>query len=237
MTEVRPHFLPARVPSYDRFARLAGMGPRYWRLVAQAAIAPGATVLDIGCGTGEVALRAAEAVPSARVTGVDPDGDAIAVARRKAADRGLGARFEQAYAQHLPAGDGSVDRVVSSLMLHHLPEDAKLATLHEVRRVLAPGGSLHLLDVDGDRPEWSAALRPLRAAFGLLHRVTAPRQRGRGQGDGHGQGHGHGHTPAPAHGTAASVTALLTEAGFTDVTALGRVRSGVGGLVYYRAAR
>ncbi|MCF7550563.1 class I SAM-dependent methyltransferase [Pseudonocardia sp. WMMC193] len=232
MTEVRPHFLPALVPSYDRFARLAGMGPRYWRLVAQAAIAPGATVLDIGCGTGEVALRAAEAVPSARVTGVDPDGDAIAVARRKAAARGLGARFEQGYAQHLPAGDGSVDRVVSSLMLHHLPEDATLATLHEVRRVLAPGGSLHLVDTDADRPEWSAALRPLRAAFGLLHRVTAPRQRGQEHG-----GHGHGHAPGPTHGTAASVTALLTEAGFTDVTTLGHVRSGMGGLVYHRAAR
>jgi SAM-dependent methyltransferase len=223
MTELRPYpdFLPATaapalVPFYDRLGRLSGMPDQYWRLVAQAAIPPGGTVLDIGCGTGEVTLRAARAVPDATVTGLDPDTRILAIARRKAAGQRSTARFEHAYAQRLPAEDGTVDRVLSSLMLHHLPADGVDAALGEVYRVLRPGGSLHVLDIDGDRPGWSGPLRPLRAVTALT------RHRG---------AHGHGHAGPQA------VTRLLAAAGFSEVGVVGRGRSRMGGLTFYRATR
>jgi SAM-dependent methyltransferase len=252
MTEVRPaplDYLPAMgtpsmLPLYDRLGRLAGMDERYWQLVAQAAVPPGGTVLDVGCGTGAVTLRVALAVPDATVTGVDPDGAAVALARRKAGEQGVRARFEQAYAQHLPAGDGSVDRVLSSLMFHHLPAGTKAAMVSEVRRVLAPGGSLHLMDIDGDRPEWSGLLRPVRAAMTLTHRAAALAQGRRGgQGGAHGHGHGHGgHAvqghddgePGLAHASSTEVLDLLAAAGLPGVE-VGRAVSRMGGLTYYRA--
>jgi SAM-dependent methyltransferase len=239
MTEVSPDFLPAMgtpglTAFYDRFGRIAGMGEHYWRLVAQAAVPPGGTVLDVGSGTGEVALRVARTIPSATVTGVDPDAELVALARRKAADAGVAATFEVGYAQHLPAADGSVDRVLSSLMFHHLPADAKPAMLAEVLRVLAPGGSLHLLDVDGDRPEWTGWLKALRAGFGLAQRLDA-RRRGLTGDDEH--GHGHGHGPEIAHESARGITDLLTEAGFSQVTVVGSADSRMGGLTFLRAER
>jgi ubiquinone/menaquinone biosynthesis C-methylase UbiE len=65
---------------------------------------------------------------------------------------GLEVRLDRGFADRLPYADGSVDRVLSSFMLHHLPGEQKLDALREVHRVLAPGGSLHLLDFDHHRP-------------------------------------------------------------------------------------
>jgi len=78
--------------------------------------------------------------------GLDPDPRALARGERKAMAAAVSIRFDQGFANALPYADASFDRVFSSLMFHHLPHNAKLATLGEVRRVLKPGGSLHLLD-------------------------------------------------------------------------------------------
>ena len=85
-------------------------------------------------------------------------------------------RLDRGYADRLPYPDGSVDRVLSAFMLHHLPADQQHDALREVRRVLAPGGRLHLLDIDGSAP--SAAGRILR--LGHLH--TAEQHQGIGPG-------------------------------------------------------
>lgn len=149
----RHDYLPAAghdllLPGYDLLTRLLGMRPAYQRLVDQAELFAGAKVLEIGCGTGNLTLAAKRAHPSVDLTGADPDPRALARARRKA--RGLsGVRFEQAYAQQLPYPDGSFDRVLSSMMLHHLDADVKAAALAEAFRVLRPGGSMHVVDVVG----------------------------------------------------------------------------------------
>jgi len=70
----------------------------------------------------------------------------LARSHRNARAAGVSIRFDQGFANALPYADASFDRVFSSMMFHHLPQDAKLATLREVRRVLKPGGALHLLD-------------------------------------------------------------------------------------------
>jgi ubiquinone/menaquinone biosynthesis C-methylase UbiE len=149
----RHDYLPAAghdllLPGYDLLTRLMGMRPAYGALVAQAGLFDGANVLEIGCGTGNLTMAAKRATPGAELTGVDPDPRALARARRKA--RGLaGIRFEQTYAQDLPYPDGSFDRVLSSMMLHHLDPDPKAAAVAEAFRVLRPGGSMHVVDIVG----------------------------------------------------------------------------------------
>ncbi|WP_349270555.1 2-methoxy-6-polyprenyl-1,4-benzoquinol methylase, mitochondrial [Mycolicibacterium parafortuitum] len=153
MTQNRPNhhdYLPAAghdafLPAYDLLVRALGAHRVYDELIEQADLA--GEVLEIGCGTGNVTLRAVRAAPAARITAVDPDPRALGRARRKV---GAGrVRFETAYAQRLPFPDASFDRVVSSLMLHHLDEDVKAGALAEARRVLKPGGLLHIADVRG----------------------------------------------------------------------------------------
>lgn len=226
---VHPRFLPG----YDGFARLMGMTVIYWPLVAQAGIQPGSTVLEIGCGTGNVILRAKQAVPTATVIGLDPDPDALAIARRKSAAEGLPLQIDHGYAAELPYADGSVDRVLSSLMLHHLPADEQVAALREAHRVLAPGGSLHLVDLDAD-PRVSGPMAPLNKVLSALLRHGAPGP-GHGHGDGQGQGHGHGH--GHGHGAARPVPDLLAEAGFGASSVVGHRRTRMGAVTYHRAER
>jgi len=149
----RHDYLPAAgrdalLPGYDLLTRLLGMYKLHETLVAQAELEPGHRVLEIGCGTGNLTIRAKRAQPAAELIGSDPDPLALARAERKA--HGLnGIRFERAYAQELPYAEGEFDRLLSAMMLHHLDTDIKTAALAEALRVLRPGGSLHIVDVGG----------------------------------------------------------------------------------------
>jgi Methylase involved in ubiquinone/menaquinone biosynthesis len=105
--------------------------------------------LDIGCGTGTLAILVKQLHPTVEVTGVDPDPRALARARRKAGRAGIAAAFDQGFADAMPYADGRFDRVFSSMMLHHVPREQKSQVLGEVRRVLKPGGRLELLDFAG----------------------------------------------------------------------------------------
>ena len=159
MTEHRPYsvtehdYLPAAgrdalLPAYDLLTRVLGMNKAYDALVAQTELADGLRVLEIGCGTGNVTTRVKRAAPGADVVGTDPDPLALARAQRKV--HGMsGIRFERAYAQELPFADGEFDRVLSSMMLHHLDDDVKAGAAAEIYRVLRPGGTLHIVDIGG----------------------------------------------------------------------------------------
>jgi ubiquinone/menaquinone biosynthesis C-methylase UbiE len=147
-------YLPAMtkdwlLPLYDPFTRLLGVHRIHRRLVELAGIEPGHRVLEIGCGTGNLALRAQRMHPDAEVVGIDPDPLALARARRKAERAGRPVRFDQGKAGELPYPDESIDRVLSSFMIHHLDDAEKRRTLTEVRRVLRPGGQLHIVDIAG----------------------------------------------------------------------------------------
>jgi ubiquinone/menaquinone biosynthesis C-methylase UbiE len=147
-------FLPAMgrhwlLPLYDPFTRLAGVARIHAQLLDRAHIEPGQQVLEIGTGTGNLLTALGRRRPEPGALGIDPDPAALRRARRKAAGRKLPIRYEQAFADELPVPDASFDRVLSSFMLHHLAEDDRLRTLREVRRVLRPGGELHVVDIDG----------------------------------------------------------------------------------------
>jgi ubiquinone/menaquinone biosynthesis C-methylase UbiE len=123
------------------------------------------TVLDIGCGTGTLTAALARADPSVEVLGLDGDEQVLRIARAKNARYGERVRFTRGMADELPAQDASVDRAVASLLLHHLPREAKLRALAEARRVLRPDGLLVIAD-------WGKPHGPLmRAAFLSLQLV------------------------------------------------------------------
>lgn len=104
-------------------------------------------ILDVGCGTGTLALLLRREFPQAAVVGVDGDEEVLRIARRKAegfADAPV--IFKKAWATSLPFQDGSWHAATSSLVLHHLPDGDKLLALREMRRVLQPGGVLVVAD-------------------------------------------------------------------------------------------
>ena len=98
--------------------------------------------LDAGCGTGFLSLELA--ARGHRVTGIDFAAAMIAVARRKAAERGVSIRFEEADAERLPYPDGSFDFVISRHLLWTLPHPE--AAIDEWMRVLRPGARLVIVD-------------------------------------------------------------------------------------------
>jgi ubiquinone/menaquinone biosynthesis C-methylase UbiE len=133
-----------------------------------AQIAPGEHVLDVGCGTGDLTLRAAERAGSTgQVCGIDPGPEMIETAQRKAARARVNVDFRVGVIERLPYPDASFDVVLSSLMMHHLPADLKPIALAEVRRVLKPTGRLIIVDMKGVLEQQTVL--PLVKAAGFAH--------------------------------------------------------------------
>src|SRR6266566_676057 len=108
---------------------------------------PGEQVLDVGCGTGTLALEVQSRVGRAgRVAGIDPSPQQIARARWKAARRHVPIDFQIGVIEQLSFPDQTFDVVFSTLMMHHLPASLKRQGLAEIARVLKPGGRLVIAD-------------------------------------------------------------------------------------------
>jgi ubiquinone/menaquinone biosynthesis methyltransferase len=144
---------------YDLITRLLSYGrDQHWkrRLIATAAIAPGERVLDLACGTGDLAFAAA--AHGGRVIGLDltPRMVQLAQARMPAAVSGA-TTLMVGDMMSLPIGDASIDVITTGYGLRNVPvlNDA----IREMHRVLVPGG--RLLSLDFNRP----ASAPLRAAY------------------------------------------------------------------------
>lgn len=137
-----------RARLYEAFTAAAFAGHRrrfYRRLVELSGAAPGDHVLDVGCGPGYLTALAAGAVtPGGHATGIDPSPAMIGTARRLRG--GPHCSFQLGRAEALELADGSVDVVVSSFALHHVPEGVREAAFAEMFRVLRPGGRLLVAD-------------------------------------------------------------------------------------------
>lgn len=137
---------------YDLGASILFLGRRratFQTLIAAVGVRAGQRVLDVGCGTGTLAVLIKKLHPQVDVFGLDPDPRALERARHKAQRTGVALRFDQGFSTALPYDAATFDHVFSTYMFHHLEKDDKAATLREVRRVLKPGGRLHLMDFAG----------------------------------------------------------------------------------------
>ena len=132
---------------YDPIVRVTTREATFKRaLLAQVHPQPGQGLLDVGCGTGTLAIALKQAEPRAEVVGLDGDPAVLSTAASKASAAGTQVTWQQSLSTHMPFADGQFDTVVSSLFFHHLQRDVKLTTLREIHRVLRPAGELHIAD-------------------------------------------------------------------------------------------
>jgi SAM-dependent methyltransferase len=165
---------------YDLMLWVGNLATRgEWQALRQrtadlAQLQPGEYVLDVGCGTGTLALIVKQRVGAAgRVCGIDPSVQMIARARRKAAHRGLAIDFQPGVIEQLAFPDGTFDVVLSTFMMHQVPNEVKRQGLAEIARVLKPGG--RLLVVDTRRPEAPAMAPPEASHHGPARSAGAKR--------------------------------------------------------------
>ena len=114
--------------------------------IEQAGLRPGQRVLDLGCGTGTLAIEMARRCPGLQLFGVDGDAEVLAKAEQKATQAGVEITWQLGLATRLPYPDASFDRAVSTLFFHHLAVEDKVSAARELHRVLRPGGQLHVAD-------------------------------------------------------------------------------------------
>lgn len=138
----------ALTPLYDRV--IAGLTREaVWRarLVEHLGAKRGETILDIGSGTGSLAVAVTAAEPGCTFRGIDPDAAAVAIARQKAALDGSPATFDLGGFGGRPThGADRADKIVCSLVLHQVPLAEKRRLLATMLDWLKPGGQLFVAD-------------------------------------------------------------------------------------------
>lgn len=115
-------------------------------LMMQAQLDNAQQVLDLGCGTGSLAILVKRDSPTINITALDCDLKILSIAAKKAGQMQVDVQFVHAFAENLPYPDNCFDRILSSLLFHHLSWDKKQQVAGEMFRVLKPGGELHVLD-------------------------------------------------------------------------------------------
>jgi ubiquinone/menaquinone biosynthesis C-methylase UbiE len=197
---------------YDPVVQLTTREDRFKQLlVDQAAPAAGQRILDLGCGTGTLAIQVKEREPGATVVGLDADPEMLGQARSKAERAGVELELTEGFSTELPYEDGSFDRVLSTLFFHHLDPEPKRQTAREIARVLRQGGELHVAD-------WGKPSDPLMSVAFLGIRLLD----------------GFENTADNVHG---GLPRIFEEAGLAAAEQTDRLRTPLGTLALYRAER
>ena len=138
---------------YDITVWLAFLGKEHLfreKALNLARIVSGESVLDVGCGTGTLAIAAKKRVGGeGTVHGLDASTEMLASAEKKARKAGVEVFFKSGVAEALPFPGAQFNVVLSTVMLHHLPKKARLQCVTEIRRVLKPDGRVLVIDFEG----------------------------------------------------------------------------------------
>lgn len=179
MSETRKEFVPALrfdalTPLYDAAVALTMReGACKRRLVEIAAIGAGHRVLDLGCGTGTLAILVKSTRPEADVVGLDLDPRALGIARGKGERARVAIEWVEGSVVEPPFAAQSFDRILSSLMFHHLTLAEKNAALTAARASLRPGGSLHVADFGRPHNAYTCVAASLFRHFDGVERTAA----------------------------------------------------------------
>lgn len=153
--------------AYDRAIRFWTRESR-WRpmFVKQIDPRPGERILDVGCGTGTLAILLKQRTPDCEIVGIDPDHQILDIARRKAQSAGIDVELKQGFArQAQEVGGTGYDKVVSSLVFHQTPMAEKRAGLVAMTAAAKPGGELHIADYS-EQPNWL-----MRSLFRIIQNI------------------------------------------------------------------
>lgn len=129
-------------PIYDLIITLLLRGDKAYRkkLIEFANLKGKETILDIGCGTGELEKYLSEIITCDRIYAIDISEKMIERARKKFRGKECIPNFLTYDAKRIPFPDSYFDVVFSSMVLHHFADDEKLTVLEEIKRVLKPNG-------------------------------------------------------------------------------------------------
>lgn len=158
---------------YDRLNRILSLGgDQRWRRAAVRALdlSPGQRVLDLACGTADMALMIAQRHPQVCVVGLDPSPGMLAIGRDKASRAGATTSMTAGDAQRLPFTDGAFDALTMAFGIRNVPD--RPCALREMARVVRPGGRVAILELS--EPQ-SGPLAPLARLYirRLVPRVGA----------------------------------------------------------------
>lgn len=195
-------------PFYDATVALMTC-ERTWRraFIKQIDPTPRDVILDVGCGTGTLAVLLAKACPGASIHAIDPDPEVLSRAELKARDADVLVHFAKGYAQETAAARVRPNKVVSSLVLHQVPLAGKRSAILSAFATLRTGGELHIADYGEQRsPLMKFAFRQVQALDG--YRNTQPNAEG-------------------------ILPELMTEAGFTGVTETAVIQTPTGAISLY----
>lgn len=185
---------------------------RFWRRTLLSQVTPQINdrILDVGCGTGTLAILLKRSQPRAAVFGVDPDGNVLARAHRKAAAAGVEIQFIEGFLDKRIFGAiPQPTKVVSSLVFHQVPLEEKRRMLAIIRSALPAGGELHIADYGLQRT------RLMRLLFRTVQALD-----------------GKANTEPNAQG---ALPRLMTDAGFSEVQETRVIATPTGSISLYRA--
>ncbi|MEQ1868174.1 MAG: class I SAM-dependent methyltransferase [Alphaproteobacteria bacterium] len=199
-------------PFYDATVSLMTC-ERTWRraFIKQIDPTPRDVILDVGCGTGTLAVMLKQACPGASIYGIDPDPEVLSRAELKARDADVLVHFAKGFAQDTAAARVRPNKVVSSLVLHQVPSLAKRGAILSAFAALRPGGEFHVADYGEQKsPLMRFAFRQVQALDGFAN--TQPNADG-------------------------ILPALMAEAGFTDIRTNVVIPTPTGAISLYSARR
>lgn len=196
-------------PIYDPLTRLFMREEKSKnRLIDNAGIQAGQKILDLGCGTATLTLMLKRAHPETEVVGLDADRQILEIARRKVEQARVDLALDEGTAFDLPYQDETFDRVLSSLVIHHLTGENKERTFGEVYRVLRPGGELHIMDFGPPHGLYA------RLVSGVISRLEPVGDNIQGR-----------------------LVEMMRDAGFSEARIVGRFGTLLGTLAYYKAIK